>query len=407
MTDSRTPAAVTEPGEPTEELPAAGSDAVVFASPQRTLWGTGEAIRIELPAPWPDHIGNVAEVLGAVSHDGPSGPGRGPVAFGALPYDRSAAATLVVPQVVHGRTSDGDRWTTRTDGAGASTSIPVEDRAPLRQPSTVVVQATNPIEWMRTVATATTRIAIGELTKVVLAREITVTADLPFDAVSLLHRLRALSPSAYAYAVDGFVGATPELLVSRLGDVVRAHPMAGTLPRTGDPDVDARRAGELLGSHKNRVEHQITIDMVHETLLPWCSYLDAEPEPSVVAAGPVQHLATLVEGRLSRPEPSVLDLVAALHPTPAVGGWPRAAALQVQAELERTDRGRYGGPVGWVDAAGNGAFGVGIRGAQLDADARTARVFAGVGVVDGSDPAAELEEARSKAQAVLSALTRV
>lgn len=407
MTDSRTPAAVTEPGEPTEELPAAGSDAVVFASPQRTLWGTGEAIRIELPAPWPDHIGDVAEVLGAISHDGPSGPGRGPVAFGALPYDGSAAATLVVPQVVHGRTSDGDRWTTRTDGAGASTSIPVEDRAPLRQPSTVVVQATNPIEWMRTVATATTRIAIGELTKVVLAREITVTADLPFDAVSLLHRLRALSPSAYAYAVDGFVGATPEMLVSRLGDVVRAHPMAGTLPRTGDPDVDARRAGELLGSHKNRVEHQITIDMVHETLLPWCSYLDAEPEPSVVAAGPVQHLATLVEGRLSRPEPSVLDLVAALHPTPAVGGWPRAAALQVQAELERTDRGRYGGPVGWVDAAGNGAFGVGIRGAQLDADARTARVFAGVGVVDGSDPAAELEEARSKAQAVLSALTRV
>lgn len=407
MTDSRTPAAVTEPGEPTEELPAAGSDAVVFASPQRTLWGTGEAIRIELPAPWPDHIGNVAEVLGAVSHDGPSGPGRGPVAFGALPYDGSAAATLVVPQVVHGRTSDGDRWTTRTDGAGASTSIPVEDRAPLRQPSTVVVQATNPIEWIRTVTTATTRIAIGELTKVVLAREITVTADLPFDAVSLLHRLRALSPSAYAYAVDGFVGATPEMLVSRLGDVVRAHPMAGTLPRTGDPDVDARRAGELLGSHKNRVEHQITIDMVHETLLPWCSYLDAEPEPSVVAAGPVQHLATLVEGRLSRPEPSVLDLVAALHPTPAVGGWPRAAALQVQAELERTDRGRYGGPVGWVDAAGNGAFGVGIRGAQLDADARTARVFAGVGVVDGSDPAAELEEARSKAQAVLSALTRV
>lgn len=407
MTDSRTPAAVTEPGEPTEELPAAGSDAVVFASPQRTLWGTGEAIRIELPAPWPDHIGDVAEVLGAISHDGPSGPGRGPVAFGALPYDRSAAATLVVPQVVHGRTSDGDRWTTRTDGAGASTSIPVEDRAPLRQPSTVVVQATNPIEWMRTVATVTTRIASGELTKVVLAREITVTADRPFDAVSLLHRLRALSPSAYAYAVDGFVGATPELLVSRLGDVVRAHPMAGTLPRTGDPDVDARRAGELLGSHKNRVEHQITIDMVHETLLPWCSYLDAEPEPSVVAAGPVQHLATLVEGRLSRPEPSVLDLVAALHPTPAVGGWPRAAALQVQAELERTDRGRYGGPVGWVDAAGNGAFGVGIRGAQLDADARTARVFAGVGVVDGSDPAAELEEARSKAQAVLSALTRV
>ncbi|MBS1836197.1 MAG: isochorismate synthase, partial [Actinobacteria bacterium] len=259
----------------------------------------------------------------------------------------------------------------------------------------------------RTIAAATARIASGELTKVVLAREITVTADGPFDAMALLHRLRALSPSAFAYAVDGFVGATPELLVSRIGDVVRAHPMAGTLPRAGDPDADARRAGELLGSQKNRVEHQITIDMVHETLLPWCSYLDAEPVPSVVAAGPVQHLATLVEGRLSRPEPSVLELVAALHPTPAVGGWPRAAASRVQAELEEADRGCYGGPVGWVDADGNGVFGVGIRGAQLDEGARTARVFAGVGVVDGSDPAAELEEARSKAQSVLSALTRV
>jgi len=193
--------------------------------------------------------------------------------------------------------------------------------------------------------------------------------------------------------------------VSRVGVVVRAHPMAGTTPRTGEPEADGRRAGELLGSAKNRVEHQITIDMVHDTLLPWCSYLDAEPEPSVVAAGPVQHLATLVEGRLSYPTPSALDLVAALHPTPAVGGWPRAEALAVQAQLEQADRGRYAGPVGWVDAAGNGAWGVGIRGVQLEGPG--ARLFSGVGVVADSDPDAELEETRAKAQAVLGTIIRL
>jgi len=258
---------------------------------------------------------------------------------------------------------------------------------------------------MDAVAEAVRRIDAGDLTKVVLARELEVEADQPFDPVRLLAALRDAAPLSYAYCVDGFVGATPELLVSRVGDVVRAHPMAGTLPRTGDPDADARRAGDLLRSHKNRVEHQITIDMVHDTLLPWCSYLDAEPGPSIVAAGPVQHLATLVEGRLSAPLPSALELVAALHPTPAVGGWPRDEALALQSELEDADRGRYAGPVGWVDANGNGVLGVGIRGVQLAG--ASARLFAGVGVVEGSDPVAELEETRAKARAVLSVLVRV
>ncbi|UDY36010.1 isochorismate synthase [Dermatobacter hominis] len=400
------PTARTEPGDPVDELPPPGVAAVAFSSPRRSLWGTGEALRIEVPAPWPDHVGVVAKALEAIAHEGPQAPGRGPVAFGALPYDRRSAATLVVPAFLHGRTSDGDRWTTRIEGPGIPTHELIgDDVAPHRQPGTVVVEGGRVGQWVHGVVRAVQHIRQGALTKVVLAREITVTGDGPFDAPTLLRRMRRAAPASFAYSVDGFVGATPELLVSRIGDVVRAHPMAGTLPRTGDPDADARRAGELLGSHKNRVEHQITIDMVHDTLLPWCSYLDAEPEPSIVAAGPVQHLASLVEGRLSQPEPSVLELVAALHPTPAVGGWPRAEALALQAELEGVDRGRYAGPVGWVDAAGNGVFGVGIRGVQLDG--AEARLFAGVGVVAESDPEAELEETRAKAQAVLSALTRV
>jgi menaquinone-specific isochorismate synthase len=396
----------TEPGDPADELPPPGLDAVVFSSPRRTLWATGEAMRIDLPAPWPDHVATVAKVLESIDHDGPTAPGRGPVAFGALPYDRRAPATFVVPVRLHGRTSDGDRWTTELAGPGVPTGeLGADDVGAPRPPATVVVEGGDAGAWVHSVTEAVRRIREGELTKVVLAREITVTGDDAFDASTVLRRMRAAAPASLAYSVDGFVGATPELLVSRIGDVVRAHPMAGTLPRTGDPDADARRAGELLGSHKMRVEHQITIDMVHDTLLPWCSYLDAEPEPSVVAAGPVQHLASLVEGRLSQPEPSVLELVAALHPTPAVGGWPRAEALALQAELEGTDRGRYAGPVGWVDASGNGVFGVGIRGVQLDGT--RARLFAGVGVVEESDAEAELEETRAKAQAVLSALTRV
>ncbi len=394
----RTVAADVDPGEP---LP--GQQVTAFRSPRRELWGVGEALRIELPAPWPDHVGRVAEVLGAIhAEDEVHTPGSGPVAFGALPFDRRAAATLIVPRVVHGRSAEGARWRT-TVGPDDGTD---EGGHPIAAPTEVQVRSARaPRAWCDAVAEATHRIRDGELTKVVLARELLVRTDEPLDAATLLARLRRLHPAALCFAVDGFVGASPELLVSRVGDVVRAQPMAGTTPRTGEPEADHRRAAELLASHKNRVEHQITIDMVHDTLLPWCSFLDAEPEPSVVPAGPVQHLASIVEGRLSRPAAPVLELVAALHPTPAVGGWPRDRALAVIDELEQADRGRYAGPVGWTDAAGNGAWAVGIRSVQLDGN--DARLFAGVGVVADSDPDAELEETRAKAQALLGSLARL
>ena len=398
-----------DPGDPVP-----GEAVTAFGSPRRALWGTGEALRINLPAPWPDHVHLVGEALSAIRDDDEvRSPGSGPVAFGALPFDRSAPATLVVPSVIHGRTAEGARWRTDIGSIEPANDTAVSDPSPgsitvslPRSPSEVTVRSVRPAdEWCETVAAATERIRAGELTKVVLARELSVETDEPIDAATLLRRLRDLYPMAMCFAVDGMVGASPELLVSRVGEIVRAHPMAGTTARTGDVDADHRRASELLGSSKNRTEHQITIDMVHDTLLPWCSYLDAEPSPSVVAAGPVQHLATLVEGRLSRPTPPLLDLVAALHPTPAVGGWPRAEALRVISELEPADRGRYAGPVGWTDAGGNGAFAVGIRSVELRG--AHARLFAGVGVVADSDPAAELAETRAKSQALLGALVRV
>jgi menaquinone-specific isochorismate synthase len=254
------------------------------------------------------------------------------------------------------------------------------------------------------VARATKRIRDGELDKVVLAREVVVEGDAPFDVAAVLARLRAGYPDCFVSNVDGFVGASPELLVSRQGDMVRAHPMAGTTARRGDPQADARAASALLASSTYRHEHQVTIDVVHDTLLPFCSYVDYEPEPSVVALANVAHLATRVEGRLSHPPASVLELVQALHPTPAVCGRPRDRALALIAELEGFDRGRYGGTIGWVDAAGNGTWAVAIRGAQIDG--ATARVYAGNGIVGDSDPDTELAETRAKLQAVLGALLR-
>jgi menaquinone-specific isochorismate synthase len=323
------------------------------------------------------------------------------VAFASLPFDRNSPATFVVPQQLVGRSGDarnGEWWTTTFDGA----ETPGRILQPM--PEHMAVQPVDdPAEWCQRVAAATSAIAAGEFTKVVLARELAVDADTPFDPAAVLAQFVARHPHAISYLVEGFVGASPELLVARLGEIVRAQPMAGTTPRTGDAKADQLLAAELLASAKNRAEHQITIDMVHDALLGWCSYLDAQPEPSVVAAGPVQHLATTVEGQLSHPLPSVLEMVAALHPTPAVGGWPVAAALSAQAQLEPGDRGQYAGPVGWVDAAGNGIFAVGIRGAEI-AGAH-ARVFAGVGVVADSDPASELAETEAKFAAALAALT--
>ncbi|MBV9951089.1 MAG: isochorismate synthase [Acidimicrobiia bacterium] len=365
------------------------------------LAGRGEAARF--PAP------GALDALAAIEVDDEVGrAGCGAVAFGALPFLPDAAAELIVPATVVGRAEDGTRWVTSIGPAGAPPEppeLPDAEAPSTVEPSTFSVRPGRPPdEWTDAVARATKRIRDGELDKVVLAREVLVDADAPFDVATIITRLRTAYPDCFLTSIDGFVGASPELLVSRQGDVVRAHPMAGTTARRGDPQADARAASALFASPTYRHEHQVTIDVVHDTLLPFCSYIDYEPEPSVVALANVQHLATRVEGRLSHPPASVLDLVGALHPTPAVCGRPRAEALAVIAELEGFDRARYGGTVGWVDAAGNGTWAVAIRCAQIDG--ASARVFAGNGIVGDSDPDTELAETRAKLQAMLTALIR-
>lgn len=412
-------------------------DLVAVAGAAGTLWeaqrvslaGRGVAARVAVDRSSAPAAGaSVAEALAAIHVvDEVDAPGSGPVALGALPFDPTAPGDLVVPEVVVGRAEDGRRWVTTvlpadatpTDhdeavarlaaevraGAGAGRSLAGFIAGEPTQPGAMEVRSTRtPAEWCASLAAARDELRDGAADKVVLARQVVVTADAPIPVDAVLRHLRSTFPASLRWSVDGFVGASPELLVARTDDVVRCHPMAGTAPRAGDPEADARLAAALSASEKNRVEHRHTIDLVHETLLPYCSYLDEEAEPSIVAMANVQHLATRLEGRLSQPAASVLELVGALHPTPAVCGRPRQAAMDLIARHEGLERDRYAGPVGWVDRAGNGAWAVGIRCAQIDGP--VARVVAGVGVVADSDPGMELAETRAKMQALLAAIVR-
>jgi menaquinone-specific isochorismate synthase len=394
----------------------AGRDGMLFERGRSGVAGRGCAARVPWPGGQPAAAARAAaEDLASIEVDDEVRlPGCGPLAFGSLLFSPGAPSELVVPAVVAGRADDGTRWVTTitpaervtdTEAMPSLTAASSDGGGPLASARRFTVTAQRePEDWCALVERATKAMAGGTLHKVVLARQIDIAADRPIDRLAVLERLRSAYPGCHIVSVDGFVAASPELLVSVTGDIVRSHPMAGTAPRGGDPTTDQRLAASLLASAKDRQEHQITIDMVHDTLLPWCSYLDYEAEPSVVAVANVQHLATLVEGRLSQPAPSVLELVAALHPTPAVAGWPRDEAVEWIEENEGFDRRRYAGTAGWVDAAGNGTWAVSIRCAEIDGPA--ARVWAGNGIVADSDPSTELAETRSKLQALLSTIVR-
>ena len=326
-----------------------------------------------------------------------------------MPFEpaRHHEAVLVVPALLVGVDAEGTRWVTQVfGGADEPPAVSVAPR-PRPRAQRFAVGPLTPVErYLAAVTRARDAVRDDSLLKAVIAREVEVTSDEPIDVHAVLLRLRASFGSSHRYSVDGLVGASPELLVQVRGDVLRSHPLAGTAPRTGDPATDEAVAARLIASTKDQVEHRVVIDMIHDTLLPWCSYLDWEPEPSIVTVANVQHLGTAMEGRLSDPRPNVLELVRALSPTPALGGFPRDEALSLIADAEGFARGRYGGAVGWVDGHGDGTWAVTIRCAEFSADRRRARLVAGGGIVAASDPDLELAETQAKLQAMLSAIVR-
>ncbi|HUS41763.1 MAG TPA: isochorismate synthase [Ilumatobacteraceae bacterium] len=380
----------------------AGGDGVLFV--RNAVGVAGRGIAANVP------VDQAAAFLADLDHDS-SVAGTGPVALGSVPFAPGAAAELVVPQVQFRKDASGATTVTVVGDVDAAGDVVAEaltrrDPAPAAAATWSIEPGVDVEEYLAAVATARDAVRAGNLTKAVIARPIIVRSSETIDVHAVLRRLRASFGSSYRYSIDGFIGASPELLVEVDGPIVRSHPLAGTAPRTGDVDNDAQIAAELIASTKNQIEHRVVIDVVHDTLLPWASYLDWEPEPSIVTVANVQHLGTRMEGVLSQPGPSVVELVRALSPTPALGGHPRHEAIELIQRVEGFERGRYGGAVGWVDASGNGTWAVAIRCAELSADRRSARLVAGGGIVADSDPHSELAETQAKFQAMLSAIVR-
>ena len=344
--------------------------------------------------------------------DSVKAPGSGPVFVGAIPFDSREPHDFILPKILVRKADDGRCWVTTIHDTALDPSESIDfDLRPVNalsasSSSYTVTPGVDVDTYLRAVTAARDAVRSGSITKAVIARDVFVASSQPIDIHSVLLRLRNSFGSSYQFSVDGFVGASPELLVSIVDGEVSSHPLAGTAPRTGDPTTDAQLAASLLSSSKNQIEHRIVIDAVHDTLLPWCSYLDWEPEASIVAVANVQHLGTHMSGRLSEPFLHVLDAVYALSPTPALGGHPRDKALKLISEVEGMSRGRYGGAVGWFDSRGNGVWAVSIRCAEYSNNNMTARLFAGGGIVADSDPLSELAETQAKLQAMLAAIIR-
>jgi len=282
--------------------------------------------------------------------------------------------------------------------------------SPVRAPAARRLDVTpvrNPLAWTAAVQTAVARLRAGEAQKAVLAREVMARGDGVVSAGMVVRGLRAAYPSCFTYLVTGadgtaFAGASPELLIRRAGRHAFSQPMAGSVARGGNDAEDERLASELSASQKDVIEHRLVSRFVVEALRPFTATITAG-EPEVARFTNIQHLATNVSAELRDPTPDVLTLAAALHPTPAVGGWPRRAADALIDDLEAMERGWYAGAVGWIDGRGDGELAVALRCGLLWEDG--ARLYAGVGVMPDSDPARELEETELKFKALLTALT--
>ena len=361
-------------------------------------WGAAAEVRTSGPTRFADAAKWWSEATGrAVVRDEVDEPGTGLVSFGTFAFaDEPGDSVLTVPEVVIGRR--GDRtWLTTVSHGSLQQPGPVTLADPPHEPLAVSFAdgALNSEGWMSVVADAVARINDGELEKVVLARDLVATSDEPVDVRWPLARLARDYPMCWTFHVDGLFGATPELLVRRERGLVTSRVLAGTIRRTGDDERDLALAATLARSSKDLEEHEYAVRSVADALDPHCSSMNVPEAPFVLHLPNVMHLATDVAGVVHDAETvSSLQLAEALHPSAAVGGTPTTAATRLIAEIEGMDRGRYAGPVGWMDAAGDGEWGIALRSAEVHG--ATVRLFAGCGIVADSDPEAELAEAQAK-----------
>lgn len=382
------------------------------------LVGAGVAHRLS-PGTGPERFARLRDELASLAAearvvDEVEVPGTGLVAFTSVTFSADSAGSVgLVPRVVVGR-RDGTTWvTTATHDDAAPGSLDelmpdLGDAPPPQDRPRYAGSSLPDLHWLVGVANAVERMQADPaaldgpdvLEKVVLARDHALWARAPFRVRGVADRLARHFPDCFTFVVDGLVGATPELLLRRYGERVWSEALAGTAPRGDQPERDRRLGDGLLASAKDAHEHRLAADSVAAVLGPACRELERS-DVHLKRLENVQHLATTFHGTLDRPR-HVLDLVAELHPTAAVGGTPTAVAVAVIAELEGMDRGRYSGPVGWFDADGDGELGIALRCAELSG--ARARLFAGGGIVAASLPEDELEETRVKLRAMQSVL---
>ncbi|MCX6498942.1 MAG: isochorismate synthase [Arthrobacter sp.] len=429
-------------------------DLLCWTRREAGLVGFGEVARFTATGPerfleadiWWRHLVIEADVTDAVGC-----PGTGPVAFGSFAFSKVSAhsSRLIVPEIVVGL-RDGTAWLTQLtfdDGelteAGARAALrrwldtphtaqhlPASDapfEAPAAAPS--AARGTTSLEqpaagreaklstgslseadWMAAVAEGVAEIRTGALEKLVLARDIVATVPDGVNAAEILRQLAVRYRECWTYGVDGLVGSTPEMLIQVEGRTAQARVLAGTLDRrdaegkAGTPLEFAERV--LAGSEKQRHEHDIAIQSLTTQLAPFSEAMNAHSEPFILELPNVWHLASDVKAELAEVEghvPTCLALINALHPTAAVCGTPTSVAGALIRKLEHLDRGPYAGPVGWLDAAGNGEWGIALRGAVIEGP-DTVRLYAGCGVVEGSVPEAELAETWAKFRPMLESL---
>lgn len=366
-------------------------------------WGEYASIRVsgrnrfeEVRTWWHKHLETFSIA------DSVHGGGTGPILFTSFSFDRNEDSFAFIPKVIVGKKGDKS-WITWI-GAGPQPTLAESPIAHITQEFSWSAGTLSEEDWKKRVGHAIEKIESGSVEKVVLARDLIATTAAHIDARPILDSLAKNYPATWVFSVAGLIGATPELLLRLSRGMVTSRVLAGTIPKTGDDSKDLALAGSLARSSKDLEEHEFAVRSVADALEPFCSSTNVPDAPFVLHLANVMHLATDVTGALieSKKDIDVFSLLKSLHPSAAVCGTPRNRAFDVIEEIEGMNRGRYAGPVGWVDARGDGELGIALRSGQIDKN--QIRIFAGCGIVSGSDPDVEVAESLAKFAAMQSAL---
>lgn len=332
------------------------------------------------------------------------GSGTGPILFGSFSFDPNEKSILVIPKIILGKKA-GKSWVTWIGNDTQPNFSTISNSLPSGE-ITWSNGALSESQWKDQVSFAVDSIKQNKLEKVVLARDQVAASTVAINTRGLLQRLEIEYPSTWLFLVDGLIGATPELLVRLSKSLVTSRVLAGTIRKTGNEDRDLALAASLAKSSKDLEEHEYAVRSVADALAPFCSSTNVPESPFVLHLSNVMHLATDVTGVLndSAKQADIFTLIQQLHPSAAVCGTPTNAAKKFIIDFEKMNRERYAGPVGWIDANGDGEIAIALRCGQLSQDNKSIRIFAGCGVVAGSDPSNELAESQAKLMPMRTAL---